>query len=126
MTGNSNSVKSTFLPYSRQWLDEDDIAAVVDVLRGDWLTTGPAVGAFEAALAAHTGSGDAVVVNSGTAALHAGYFACGLQRGDTLVTSPLTFLSTANAALHLGAAVQFVDVDPDTGNIAPECVAGAM
>lgn len=112
----------SFLPYGRQWVDEADIEAVVDVLRGDYLTTGPAVTAFEGALADVTGARHAVAVNSGTSALHAMYFAAGLEAEDEIITSPLTFAATANAALYLGAKVRFVDVQSDTGNIDPELV----
>lgn len=114
------------IPYGRQWIDDDDIAAVVAVLRSDFLTTGPAVDAFERKLEAATGARRAVAVNSGTAALHAMYFAAGLSAGDEVITTPLTFAATANAALYLGATVRFVDVLPDTGNIDPAAVASAI
>jgi UDP-4-amino-4,6-dideoxy-N-acetyl-beta-L-altrosamine transaminase len=114
------------IPYGRQWLDEDDVAAVVDVLRGDYLTTGPRVPAFEGALATATGSQYAVAVNSGTSALHAMYFAAGIGPGDEIITSPLTFAATANAARYLGADVRFVDVEPDTGNLDPDLVEEAV
>lgn len=114
------------LPYGRQWVDEDDVAAVVEVLRGDYLTTGPAVPAFEAALSGATTAPHAVALNSGTSALHAMYFAAGLGPGDEILTSPLTFAATANAALYLGATVRFVDVEPDTGNLDPDRVEEAI
>ncbi len=114
------------LPYGRQWVDDDDIAAVVGVLRSDYLTTGPAVEGFEAALTGATGAAHAVAVNSGTSALHAMYFAAGIGPGDEIVTSPLTFAATANAALYLGATVRFVDVEPDTGNLDPDLVEAAI
>lgn len=107
------------IPYGRQWVDDADIATVDEALRSDFLTTGPAVPAFEAALAKVTGTRRAVAVNSGTAALHAMYFAAGISSGDEIVTSPMTFAATANAALFLGATVRFVDVDAGTGNIDP-------
>jgi len=110
------------LPYGRQWIDDDDIAAVVDVLQSDYLTTGPAVTAFEAALCAATGAKHAVAVNSGTAALHAAYFASGVKPGDEVITTPLTFAATANAARYLGANVKFVDIDPATGNLDPNLI----
>jgi UDP-4-amino-4,6-dideoxy-N-acetyl-beta-L-altrosamine transaminase len=105
------------LPYGRQWVDATDVASVEDVLWSDWLTTGPAVGRFEEALQEATGTRRAVAVSSGTAALHAMYFGAGIGQGDEIVTSPLTFAATANAALYLGATVRFADVAPDTGNL---------
>jgi len=115
-----------FLAYGRQWIEEDDIAAVTEALRSDHLTTGPRVAAFEQALCGVTGARHAVAVNSGTAALHAAYFAAGLGAGDDLVTSPLTFAATANAALYLGATVRFADVCADTGNLDPAAAAAAI
>ncbi|MGI8928660.1 MAG: DegT/DnrJ/EryC1/StrS family aminotransferase, partial [Candidatus Limnocylindrales bacterium] len=114
------------IPYGRQSIDDDDIAAVVEVLRSDYLTTGPAVAEFEDALGRVTGADRALVVNSGTSALHAMYFAAGLGPGDEVITTPLTFVAAANAALHLGASVRFVDVRPDTGNIDPAAVDAAI
>lgn len=115
-----------FLPYGRQWVDEADIEAVVEVLRSDYLTTGPAVAGFEGALENATGARHAVAVNSGTSALHAMYFAAGLEAGGEIITSPLTFAATANAALYLGAKVRFVDVQADTGNLDPELVKASI
>jgi UDP-4-amino-4,6-dideoxy-N-acetyl-beta-L-altrosamine transaminase len=115
-----------FLPYGRQNVDESDVRAVVDTLRGEYLTTGPAVTRFEDGLTAASGARHAVAVNSGTSALHAMYFAAGLGAGDEIVTSPLTFAATANAALYLGATVRFVDVEPDTGNIDASQVEAAL
>ncbi|MDI3329042.1 MAG: UDP-4-amino-4,6-dideoxy-N-acetyl-beta-L-altrosamine transaminase [Alicyclobacillaceae bacterium] len=108
-----------FIPYGRQWVDDEDIQCVVDVLCSDFLTTGPAVERFEQTLAHYTGARHVVAVNSGTAALHTAYYAAGLQAGDEIITSPLTFVATANAALYLGATVKFVDVRPDTGTLDP-------
>jgi UDP-4-amino-4,6-dideoxy-N-acetyl-beta-L-altrosamine transaminase len=110
------------IPYGRQSIDDEDIAAVVEVLRSDYLTTGPAVPAFEEALVGVTGAAHAVAVNSGTSALHAMYFAAGIGAGHEVVTTPLTFAATANAALYLGASVRFADVDAQTGNIDPASV----
>src|ERR1700744_1428794 len=99
------STSAEFLPYGRQSVSEDDIEAVVSVLRGDWLTTGPAVAKFEADLAEYTGGTPAVAVTSGTAALHVAYAAAGIGAGDEVVASPMTFVATAaTAALH-GAKV---------------------
>ncbi len=119
-------MNDAFIPYGSQWVDEADIAAVVETLRSPWLTTGPAVERFEAALCQATGAEHAIAVGTGTAALHAAYFALGLGPGDELLTTPLTFAATSNAALYLGADVRFVDVEPDTGLIDPERVAAAI
>lgn len=115
-----------FLPYGRQTISDEDIEAVAQVLKSEFLTTGPAVGRFEEALCSATGVGNAVAVNSGTSALHAMYFAAGLQAGDEIITSPLTFAATANAALYLGATVKFVDVEADTGNLDPRLLDDAI
>ena len=113
-------VRSTYLPYGRQLVDEADIEAVVEVLRSDWLTTGPKVGEFEEAFAARVGAAHAVSFSSGTAALHAAAFAAGLKAGDEAITTPLTFAATANCVLYQGAAPVFADVSPDTLNLDPE------
>jgi UDP-4-amino-4,6-dideoxy-N-acetyl-beta-L-altrosamine transaminase len=114
------------LPYGRQSIDEDDIGAVLDVLRGDWLTTGPAVQTFEADLSQLTGGHRAVSCSSGTAALHVAYSALELGPGDEVVTTPLTFVATASAASLVGATVVFADVDPDTGLLDPASAAAAV
>ena len=98
-----------FLPYGRQAVDEDDIAAVAEVLRSDWLTTGPAVERFEAALAETCGAGHVVVCANGTAALHIAALAAGLGPGDKAIVPSVTFLATANAAHYVGAEVVFAD-----------------
>ena len=104
-----------FLPYGRQCLEEDDIAAVSNALRGDFLTTGPLVEAFEKAFAQATGARHAVVCNSGTASLHLAVLALGLGPGDVAIVPSLTFLATANVVRMTGADVVFADVDPDSG-----------
>lgn len=116
-------VESKKIGYGRHWIDDSDIEAVVEILRGDWLTTGPLVEKFESVIADQCGARYAVAMNSGTAALHAAYFAAGLGPGDEMITSPLTFVATASTALHLGATVRLADVEPGTGNIDPERVA---
>lgn len=113
-------VRKTLLPYGRQSIEEDDIQAVVDVLRSDWLTTGPKVVEFEEAFAAYVGSKYAVSFSSGTAALHAAAFAAGLRSGDEAITSPMTFAATANCILYQGAIPVFADITPDTLNLDPE------
>jgi perosamine synthetase len=107
-------VRSTLLPYGRQWVDEEDIAAVVEVLSSDWLTTGPAVGAFERALAEVGGVAEAVAVSSGTAALHACMHVLGVGAGDEVIVPPITFPASANCVLYMGGTPVFADVDPDT------------
>ena len=111
------------LPYGRHHLDEDDISAVVDVLRHGWLTQGPKVDEFEAALAARVGAKYAVAVSSGTAALHVACMAAGVGKDDTVITSPNTFVASANCALYVGAAPQFSDIDPETLNLDSEKLA---
>ena len=115
-----------FLPYSRHWVDEEDVRDIVAVLQTDFLTTGPEVGRFEGALATRCGSAHAIAVSSGTSALHTAYFAAGLGAGDEIITSPLTFAATANAALYLGATVRFVDVEPATGTLDPDLIEAAI
>jgi dTDP-4-amino-4,6-dideoxygalactose transaminase len=114
------------LPYGHQSVDESDIEAVAGVLRGDWLTTGPAVAAFEADLARLSGTSGAVSVTSGTAALHVAYAALGIGPGDEVVTTPLTFIATASCASVLGATIVFADICEDTGNLDPQAVSAAM
>lgn len=115
-------VRTTFLPYGRQSVDEADIQAVLDVLRSDWLTTGPKVGEFEEAVAARVGAKHAVSFSSGTAALHGAAFAAGLKPGDEAITTPMTFAATANCILYQGATPVFADICADTLNVEPEQV----
>src|SRR5579863_2187422 len=119
-------VRSSFLPYGHQSIDETDIQAVVDVLRSDWLTTGPKVGEFEEAFAGRVGAAHAVSFSSGTAALHGAAFAAGLKAGDEAITTPMTFAATANCVLYQGAKPVFADVSWDTLNIDPEQLAGKI
>jgi UDP-4-amino-4,6-dideoxy-N-acetyl-beta-L-altrosamine transaminase len=113
-------VRGKFLPYGHQSIEEADIAAVVEVLRSDWLTTGPKVDEFEEAFAARVGAKHAISFTSGTAALHAAAFAAGLNPGDEAITTPLTFAATANCVLYCGATPVFADVSSDTINLDPE------
>ena len=117
---------TTFLPYGRHCIEDDDIAAVEAVLRGEFLTTGPAVGAFERALAEAVNAPDAVVCSSGTAALHLAAMSVGLGPGDAAVVPAITFLATANAVRLTGAEVAFADVDPDTGLMGADHMAAAI
>ena len=107
------------IPYGRQSIDEEDIRAVVEVLRSDWLTTGPKVAEFEQAFAAFVGTREAVAVSSGTAALHAAVYALGIGPGDEVIVPAMTFAATANCVLFQGATPVFADVDPSTLLISP-------
>jgi UDP-4-amino-4,6-dideoxy-N-acetyl-beta-L-altrosamine transaminase len=107
------------IPYGRQDIRQEDIEAVVEVLRSDYLTQGPVVPKFETAVAQHVGAKHAVALNSATSALHIACLALGLQHGDWLWTSPITFVASANCGLYCGASVDFVDIDPKTYNICP-------
>lgn len=110
---------NTYIPYGRQDIREDDIAAVVETLRSDFLTQGPQVPLFEKAVAAYCDAQHALAVNSATSALHIACLALGLGPGDWLWTSPITFVASANCALYCGAQVDFVDIDPRTYNLCP-------
>lgn len=112
-----------FIPYGRQSISEADIAAVVDVLKSDFLTQGPVVPAFEDAVAAIAGANHAVAVNSATSALHIACKALGVGPGDRVWTSPVTFVASSNAALYCGADVDFVDIDPRSYNMCPVLLA---
>ncbi|MEH7106773.1 UDP-4-amino-4,6-dideoxy-N-acetyl-beta-L-altrosamine transaminase [Bacillus sp. JJ1764] len=110
-------IRDTFLPYARQWMNEDDLAAVIEVLTSDYLTTGPAVSTFEQAIADYVGAKFAVSFANGTAALHAACFAAGITDGDEVITTPMTFAASANCVLYQGARPVFVDIDEKTYNI---------
>lgn len=114
------------IPYGKHHIDEDDIKAVVDVLRGGWLTQGPQVDAFEGAFKAYTGAKYAVAVSSATAGLHIAAMAADMSAGDTLVTSPITFVASANAARYTGADVAFADIDSATLNMSPEALEATL
>ena len=115
MTPNApEPIRSKLLPYGRQTVDEDDIAVVAEVLRSDWLTTGPKVEEFERAFAAFTGSAFAVAVSSGTAALHAAMAALGIGPGDEVIVPAITFVASANCVVYQGGTPVFADVDPRT------------
>lgn len=114
------------IPYSHQCIEEDDVNSVVEVLKSDFLTQGPTVKGFEESLVEYCGAKFAVAFSSGTAALHGAYFAAGLSSNDQIITSPMTFLATSNAALFLGAKPVFVDIEPDIGNIDPNLIEKAI
>jgi len=111
-----------FIPYGHQCIEEDDIKAVVEVLKSDWLTTGPAVDAFEKAVAEFVGAEYGVAVSSGTAALHTAVFAAGLKPGDEVIVPAMTFAATANVVVFQGATPVFCDVDSETLLINPDIV----
>jgi len=119
-------VRATRLPYGRQSIDEQDIAAVVAALRSDYLTTGPRIEEFEERLASVVGAKFAVAFANGTAALHGAAFAAGLDASADVVTTPLTFVATANCARYMGSAVAFADVRADSLTLDPAAVAEAM
>ncbi len=110
------------IPYGRQLVEADDVAAVVDVLGSDWLTGGPRIEDFERALCAHTGAAHAVAFANGTAALHGALAAAEVGAGDRVLTSPLSFVASANCARFVGASAGFVDIDPKTLNLDPAAV----
>lgn len=109
-----------YIPYGKQSIDETDIQAVIDVLQSDFLTTGPKIAEFEKKVADYTGAKYAVAIANGTAALHAACFAAGIQAGDEVITTPLTFAASANCVLYCGGTPVFADVDEKTYNIDPE------
>jgi perosamine synthetase len=109
-----------YIPYGRQSIDDADIEAVVKVLKSDYLTTGPAVEAFEKKVADYVGAKYAVAVSNGTAALHVACLAAGIGEGDEVITTPITFAASANCVLYCGGTPVFADIDPDTYNISPE------
>jgi perosamine synthetase len=119
-------VRTTILPYARQDISDEDVAAVGEALRSDWLTTGPRVPDFEAALMDATGARHAVAFSSGTAALHGAAVVAGLGPGDEAVTTPMTFVATANAVVYTGATPRFADVGAEDLLIAPDAVAAAL
>ena len=115
-----NTTRRSFLPYAQQDIEEQDIKAVVDVLKSDWLTTGPKIEQFEQEVADYCQAKYAVAVATGTAALHTACFAAGIKTGDEVITSPMTFVASANCILYQGGKPVFADIDPTTYNIDPE------
>lgn len=115
-------VRENKIYYGRQWIEEDDISAVGDVLRSNFITCGPMVSKVEKELAAYTGAKYAVVVSNGTAALHCACIAAGIREGDEVITTPLTFAASANCALYVGAKPVFADINPETYNIDPKSI----
>ncbi len=115
-----NQIKDSLIPYGKQWIDENDIVSVMNVLRSDRITQGPRVDEFERALTEYTGAKYAVAVNSGTSALHIACLAAEAESDDEVITSPITFAASANCALYCGSKPVFADIDLKTYNIAPE------
>ncbi len=114
------------IPYGKHHIDEEDVQAVVGVLRSGALTQGPAVESFEQAIADYVGAKYAVAVSSGTAALHLSALIAGVGPGTSLITSPITFVASANAALYAGGRVVFADIDPDTVNLSPSALSKSL
>ena len=114
------------ISYGKHHIDEDDIQAVVDVLRSGALTQGPVIEAFERAVADFAGVKYAIAVSSGTAGLHLAALAAGVGPGNSLITSPITFVASANAALYAGGRAVFADIDPDTVNMSPSSLKEAL
>ena len=115
-------VREKKLYYGHQWIDEDDVQAVVDVLHSDYLTCGPKVSEMERRLAEYTGAKYAVAVSNGTAALHCACIAAGIGTGDEVITTPITFAASANCILYCGATPVFADIDSETYNIDPDSI----
>lgn len=118
----SNQKRQDYLPYGKQFIDDSDIEKVISVLKSDFLTTGPAVESFEKAVASYVGAKYAVAFSNGTAALHGACFAAGIEPGDEVITTPMTFAASANCVLYCGGNPVFADVDLETGNILPESI----
>ncbi|WP_371362944.1 UDP-4-amino-4-deoxy-L-arabinose--oxoglutarate aminotransferase [Sporomusa rhizae] len=112
-------MRESYLPYGKQWIDNDDIKAVVDVLKSDYLTTGPNIAEFEKAFAQYVDAKFAVAICNGTAALHAACYAAGIQADDEVITTPITFAASANAVLYCGGTPVFADINAATYNIDP-------
>ena len=113
-------IRDKMLPYGHQWIDQDDIKAVSEVLQSDWITQGPKVEEFEKNFATYIGARYAVAVNSGTAALHTACFAAGISKGDKVITTPITFVASANCVIYQGGTPVFADIREDILNIDPE------
>jgi len=112
--------RNKYIPYGHQWINNDDIKEMIKVLKSEWITQGPKVKEFEEALCEYTGAKYAVAVSSGTAGLHIACLAAGIKEGDEVITSPITFVASANCILYCGGTPVFVDVQEDTINIDPE------
>jgi len=120
------SRREQFLPYGQQWIEEDDIAAVIETLQSPYLTTGPKIAQFERAVAQYVGAKYAVAFANGTAALHGACYAAGVSAGDEVITTPITFAASANCARYFDATIVFADIDANTYNIDPEAVKASI
>jgi len=125
-TTTTSAPAAPIVPFAPPAIGQDEIDAVVAALRSGWLSTGPRVQEFERAFARYTGARHAVAVNSCTAALHLALLASGIEPGDEVVTTPLTFCATANVILHAGATPGFADIDPETWNLSPAAASAAI
>lgn len=112
-------VRTEFIPYGKQYIDDEDIEAVKEVLKSPYITAGPKVGEFEKRLSELTGAKYAVAISNGTSALHAACYAAGISDGDEVITTPITFAASANCILYCGGVPVFADIDPETWNIDP-------
>lgn len=117
-----NPVRDKYLPYGKQWLEDDDIHAVLDVLKEEYITTGPTIAQFEKIIADYVGTTYAVAFSSGTAALHGACCAAGIASGDEVITSPITFVASANCILYQRGKPVFADIHPQTYNIDPQAI----
>ncbi|MGP4038664.1 UDP-4-amino-4,6-dideoxy-N-acetyl-beta-L-altrosamine transaminase [Gracilibacillus sp. D59] len=115
-------VRDSYLPYGKQWLDEEDVKAVTNVLTSDYITTGPVISEFEDAIASFVGAKYAVAFSSGTAALHAACFAARIKESDEVITTPITFAATSNSILYNNGTPVFADIHPQTYNISPKAI----
>lgn len=113
-------VRDTYLSYSHQWIDDDDIETIINVLKGEYLTSGPKIEQFEKKFANYVGAEYAVAISSGTSALHAACYAAGIGKGDEVITTPITFAASANCILYCDGIPVFADVDFESYNISPK------
>lgn len=121
-----NPVRETYLSYGQQWIDEEDIQAVVEALRSPYITQGPKIDEFEKIVAEYVGAKYAIVFSNGTAALHGACFAAGISEGDEVITTPITFAASSNCVLYCGGKPIFVDIDENTYNIDPKLIRDAI
>lgn len=121
-----NPVRSNILPYGRQWLDEEDIEAVIDVLKSDFITQGPKIAEFEQSIACKASAKYAVAFSNGTAALHGACYAAGITEGDEVITSPITFAASSNCVLYQRGTPVFSDIDLTSYNLDPDVIEASI